>query len=66
MHSNASYRAMSCDGQQLCVAEQSGSGATEHDGCGATEHAAEEVDVHGSKVPFIKVALNDGHCCSIP
>ena len=57
---------MSCDGQQLCVAEQSGSGATEHDGCGATEHAAEEVDVHGSKVPIIEVAFKNGHWWSIP
>ena len=60
------YRAMFGDGQHQCITKQSGSGATEHDGCGATEHAAEEVDVHGSKVPIIEVAFKSGHWWSIP
>ena len=60
---------MSGDGQQRCVPEQSGSGATEHAGSGAIEHAAEEVGVHASehlKVPIIEAAFKNGHWWSIP
>ena len=50
---------MSGDGQQRCVSEQSGSGATEHGGSSATESAARTV-------PIIEVAFKNDTWWSIP